>query len=186
MEKTDMDYKQRNWKIQAKFFKIFNCDAAPLRQNILKTELFEIDDVTITDWTFLGIFVQYLQQYSDYFTATKCIWHMIITSSVPLICSQSLINNNIFNEKHHLVNCVTLRDGEGIGSAFLIVKWPWLLYYLYLQIFWFVILWLSDWPILDMYTEYGESSVINSEERHRIFSRGSEAVIWTSSPTKNW
>ena len=30
MEKIDMDYKQQNWKIEAKLFKPFNRDVAPL------------------------------------------------------------------------------------------------------------------------------------------------------------
>ena len=34
MEKIDTDYKQRNWKIQPKLFKLFNRDCAPLNKNL--------------------------------------------------------------------------------------------------------------------------------------------------------
>ena len=32
MEKIDTDYKQRNWKIEAKFFKSFNGEVTPLKE----------------------------------------------------------------------------------------------------------------------------------------------------------
>ena len=35
MEKIDTDYRQQNWKIQAKVFKLFNRDTAPLTNGSL-------------------------------------------------------------------------------------------------------------------------------------------------------